>query len=976
MFDTPGPRLFALPPGADFATELVAGLRNRLKGDPPEAMARVEIYVNADRMARRLREVFDDGPACLLPCIRLVTDLADPMARAVLPAPVPPLRRRLELTGLVSKLLDEAPELAPRAALFDLADSLAGLMEEMQGEGVSPETVAALDVSDQSGHWQRSLRFFQIVQRYFESDSDPDPQAFARRALDHRLTSWKVAPPQHPIIVAGSTGSRGTTAAFMEAVARLPQGAVILPGFDRDTPGPVWNQLDNPLTGEDHPQFRFAKLMRALDVQPDGVVDWTPTPSPSPARNRVLSLALRPAPVTHQWLSEGPDLPPLPMAMEAVTLLSAPTQRDEALAIALRLRQAVTDGQRAAVITPDRMLTRRITSALDRWGILPDDSAGTPAQLTPPGRLLRHIAGLFSTPLTAEALLSLLKHPLTHGGIDRGPHLLSTRELELHIRKTGMPYPDRIALTEWGNKAQRGDWADWVATCFCDRDTGGIRSLTTWVADLLHLSETVCAGPGVSGSGGLWQEAAGRKLRSVLQGLEREAGHGADMTARDFADLLGALLSREEVRDRDAPHPDILIWGTLEARVMGADLLILAGLNEGSWPELPSADPWLNRALRAKAGLLLPERRVGLSAHDFQQAAGAREVWFTRSLKSDEAETVPSRWLNRLMNLMRGLPQRDGQLALNQMEARGNIWLDLAQVSEIPVVAPPAVRPSPAPPAMSRPDRLSVTEIKRLIRDPYAIYARHVLRLRPLNALMQAPDALMRGILTHEVLEHFVQATIDDPSNMDPGIMLATAERIIGDVEKVPFPTMRALWQARMSRIANWFVEGERNRQTLATPSRFEIRGKSELPALSFTLTATADRVDIDAQGWAHVYDYKTGAAPSRTEQRIFDKQLLLEAAMLNRGGFAPLKPAGVERAAFISLAPGNPKEVLAPLEEETPETVWAEFAKLIGAYRSAETGFSARRALQKENDAGDYDHLARYGEWEVSDSVVKQVLT
>ncbi|MGP6088628.1 double-strand break repair protein AddB [Antarctobacter jejuensis] len=976
MFEVPGPRLFTLQPGADFTAELVRGLRARLGGQPPEAIARVEIYVNADRMARRLRSVFDAGEASLLPRIRLVTDLADPLTRAQLPPPVPPLRRRLELTGLVSKLLDAEPDLAPRAALFDLADSLASLMEEMQGEGVTPETVAQLDVTDQSGHWQRALRFFSIVQHYFEADCAPDPQAYARRALDLRLAQWAENPPQHPILIAGSTGSRGTTAAFMQAVARLPQGAVILPGFDPHMPDTVWDRLTEPLSGEDHPQYRFSRLMRDLDLRPTDLRPWTDTPPPSADRNRVLSLALRPAPVTHQWLSEGPNLPPLPEAMADVTLLEAPTQREEALAIALRLRQAVEDGTRAAVVSPDRMLTRRVTSALDRWNILPDDSAGTPAQLTPPGRLLRQVAELFVKPLTAEALLTLLKHPLTHSGGDRGPHLLNTRELELFIRRTGMPYPQPDALIDWGQTNQRGDWAAWVANSFCDRTNGATRALADWVQDLLTLAEALCAGPEESGSGGLWQETAGRKLQGTLQELQREAGAGADMTARDFADLLSAILSREEVRDRDAPHPQILIWGTLEARVMDADLVILAGLNEGSWPEMPGADPWLNRQMRARAGLLLPDRRIGLSAHDFQQAAGAPEVWFTRSQKSDEAETVPSRWVNRMLNLMRGLPERGGDTAIKQMQARGQHWLALAEVSETPIPAEPAPRPSPAPPAEARPKKLPVTDIKRLVRDPFHIYAKRVLRLKPLDPLMQAPDALLRGTLTHDILESFVATTVQDPTLLTPAVLMDQAKRVLDDPDQVPFPTVRVLWQARMARIADWFVETETARQEQARPGHFEIEGKSEIPALDFTLTAKADRIDIDERGLAHIYDYKTGAAPSTGEQEKFDKQLLLEAAILARGGFAPLTPRQVARALFIALQPAKPQEVPAPLEDNPPGKVWEEFTALITAYAEAGTGYTARRALQKDSDTAEYDHLSRYGEWEVTDAPQKQGLT
>ena len=141
MFD-PGSRVFSLPPGVDFAAELVAGLRQRLAGHPPEAMASVILYLNTQRMRRRVQDVFTAQGAGFLPTLRLVTDLGAETALTSLPAAVSPLRRRLELTQLVARLLQSQPDLAPRAALYDLADSLAGLMDEMQGEGVTPKTIA------------------------------------------------------------------------------------------------------------------------------------------------------------------------------------------------------------------------------------------------------------------------------------------------------------------------------------------------------------------------------------------------------------------------------------------------------------------------------------------------------------------------------------------------------------------------------------------------------------------------------------------------------------------------------------------------------------------------------------------------------------------------------------------------------------------------------------------------------------------
>ncbi|WP_121629312.1 double-strand break repair protein AddB [Tropicibacter alexandrii] len=973
MFDTPGPRLFGLAPGIDFPRALAEGLRGRATA--PDALARVELYVNAPRMARRLRDAFDAGPACLLPRIRMITDLADPLTRAALPAPVPPLRRRLELTGLVSGLLDAQPDLAPRAALFDLADSLATLMEEMQTEGVSPDVIRALDITDQSGHWQRALAFFNIVQTYFKADSDPDPNAFSRLAMHLRLKAWDEQPPDHPVIVAGSTGSRGTSHEFMRAVAGLPQGAVVLPGFDFDMPQAVWDQLTDALTGEDHPQFRFAKLLTELEMQARDVRPWTGAQAPSPARNRLISLALRPAPVTHQWLSEGPSLPDLVDATDGMTLVEAQSPREEALAIALRLRQAVEDGTPAALITPDRMLTRQVTAALDRWNILPDDSAGTPAQLSPPGRLLRHVAQLFESPLTAETLLTILKHPLTHRGAGRNQHVLNTRDLELHIRKNGMPYPTADTLHAFGVARNVAPWTDWVAQTFCAQDTEGKRSLTDWLDTHIALAEAIVAGSQSTDARELWAQGAGRAVQGIVTTLRDEAGHGTDMTARDYAALFYAILSRGEVRNPDDPHPLIRIWGTLEARVMGADLLILAGLNEGSWPEMPGADPWLNRKMRFDAGLLLPERRIGLSAHDFQQAAGASEVWLTRALKSDDAETVASRWINRLTNLMTGLPERHGPEALKAMKARGARWLDYVTATELPIKADPAPRPSPAPPVDTRPRQLSVTEIKRLIRDPFAIYARHVLGLRRLDPLMQAPDALMRGIVLHEVFETFVKQSVDDASLLTPQAFADTARRIIETEGAVPFPTNRALWLSRMQRIAEWFTDSERARQTVARPANFEVKGGLDIPALGFRLTGQADRIDIDDRGLAHIYDYKTGTAPTDKQQKSFDKQLLLEAAMVKRGAFGDIQPRDVARALFIALNPRDPKEVPAPLDDIPPDTVWGEFVLLITAYMTADKGFTARRAMLSDKDAGDYDHLARFGEWDVTDDPAKEVL-
>lgn len=985
MFEpSESPRVFGLAPGVDFPETLIAGLVERLKGQPPEALARVDLIVNTRRMQRRLRDIFDAGPARLLPHIHLIDNLDDLAPGIVLPASSPPLRRRLELITLVSKLLDQAPDLAPRASLYALSDSLASLIEEMQVEGVPVEAITGLDVSDQSGHWDRAKRFLEIAHHYLgESVTRPDPQARHRLLVTQLIAQWQDAPPDHPVIVAGSTGSRGTSSLLMQAVSKLPQGALVLPGFDFDMPAAVWTNLDAQMLSEDHPQYRFRHLMQALDLSHRAVTRWTDQAPVSPERNALVSLSLRPAPVTHAWLSEGPKLVALDAATKAITLVQAPTPRAEALAIALRLRRAAHDGQTAALITADRMLARLVTSALGRWDILPDDSAGIPLQLSPPGRFLRHIAALFTRQLDAEALLTLLKHPLTHSGADRNLHQLNTQRLELQLRKDGLPYPDAESVLNLARKVvaktaepdQMDPWARWIGTYFTDRQITGDRPLEAWVSDHMALAGAIAGGIMKDDQNGLWQKTAGEKAAAVMADLTENASFGGAMSGRDYADLVGALLSREDVRDRDAPHPGIMIWGTLEARVQGADLVIMGGLNDGTWPEAPPPDPWLNRSMRHKAGLLLPERRIGLSAHDYQQSIAAREVWLTRAIRSDEAETVPSRWLNRLGNLLNGLPKQGGTAAWAEMIARGDVWLAQARALEAVTAVPSAIRPSPRPPRSARPHALSVTEIKRLIRDPYAVFAKHGLRLRPLNPLVQSPDAPVRGIIVHEIMERFIKDVASDRSKLTKFHLLETAQAVL--LAEAPWPAARVMWLTRIERIADWFIENEIARQAYSSPVAFEkaAKGTHEFADLGVTLTGYADRIDQSEDGDILIYDYKTGTPPGKAEQRIFDKQLLLEAAMIEEGGFADVGIASVAHAAYIGLG-AKPVEVPAPLADEPPRVVLQKLHSLIASYLSHDQGFTSRRMVKTTDFAGDYDQLARFGEWDGSTVPTPEDLT
>jgi ATP-dependent helicase/nuclease subunit B len=963
------PQVYGLAPGIRFPQALVDGFVRRMEARPPEAAAHAVIYLNTARMLDHVRAAFDRHGTRFLPRLRLVTDLAlDPFPD--LAPPVSPLRRRLELITLVQALIARQPALAPGAAATSLAESLASLMAEMQSEGVTPDRFDLPGLAENHAeHWDRSLIFLRIVAQYFDTGASPDPDTRQRLAVQRLIAQWQAAPPDHPVIVAGSTGSRGTTALLMQAVAMLPKSAVVLPGFDFDMPEEAWNSLSSgPFPAEDHPQYRFLRLLHALRITPDAVRPWVEVTGPDPARNRMISLALRPAPMTDQWLADGPGLGELAAITENLTLIEAATPAAEAKAIAIRLRAAVEAGMTAALVTPDRGLTRRVAASLDRWGIIPDDSAGEPLSQTAPGRFLRHIAGLSTDILTSEALLILLKHPMTAGtDADRGLHLRLTRDLELHLRRRGPAFPKPDDIRAWArDDADRSVWAAWLAGCLARVSVGQTLHVSAWTETILTLADALAAGPSVAAHD-LWSGTAGPAALRAFSDLSRQAEFGGTMTAAVFADFLTAHLSTTSVRQTVAADRRIAIWGTLESRVQGADLVILAGLNEGIWPPAPPPDPWLSHQMRLKMGLLLPERRTGLSAHDFQQAAAAPQVVLSRSLRDADAETVPSRWLARMTNLMNGLKATGGADALKSMQSRGRCWIDLAQQMEVPTrTAESARRPSPRPPLEARPTQFAVTQIKTLIRDPYAVYARAILRLRPLDPLRAEADPRLRGQVLHEVLHAFVaeRSLIAQPDLGYAALIRLTEDAL---AKGVPWPVERRIWLARMAAFAGPFLQQERLRASDGAPILLEGQRSVAVGASGVTLTARPDRIDRRRDGRLHIFDYKTGTLPTKTDIEGADRQLLLEGAMAERGVFGDGLSESVAALTYLHVA-RDAKEQAVEVADTTFDSAWRDVLTLLAAYARQTTGYTARGKHFETRIPGDYDHLSRFGEWHLQD--------
>jgi ATP-dependent helicase/nuclease subunit B len=476
-------------------------------------------------------------------------------------------------------------------------------------------------------------------------------------------------------------------------------------------------------------------------------------------------------------------------------------------------------------------------------------------------------------------------------------------------------------------------------------------------------AEALAANEDGDGAQRLWTGDDGEAAAAAIDDLLAAAADIPAIPGAEYPDLFAALCAGRVVRPRYGRHPRLAIWGLLEARLQRADVMILGGLNEGTWPPDPDADPWLSHGMRRTLGLPTPERRIGLTAHDFVQAASGGNVVLTRAEKVDGTPTVPSRWLLRI----------DAVLGAAREALRPTSpWLDWQEALDRTSAAPrPVAPPAPRPPVEARPRRLSVTAVETWIRDPYSIYARRILGLAPLDPIDADPGAADRGVFIHDSLDRFLRevGTELPPDSLDR--LHAIGRNLLGDA--LARPGVWAFWWPRFERIAAWFVDavGRRLAEGSVVSLTSETRGSIELqgPAGPFTLVAKADRIDTLGEGALEIVDYKTGAMPSR---RLVDlgvaPQLALEAAIARRGGFEGVAAAPVAALTYWRLV-GNTtggeiraagSHAAAALADDAERGL----ARLVAVFDDPATAYRSRPRPRYAPRFSDYDHLARVAEW------------
>lgn len=913
MAERGGPNVYSIAAHRGFADALVAGLIPRY-AEPDLGLARLTLLLPSRRAERIVTEAFVrlSGGGLLLPRMAVVGDLdldetlgplLDPLgAGSAVPPAADPVRRWLRLAELLRAELGQDAPKAP--GLLRLAFDTARTMDRLAIEGIElgdllQERVAGI-VGDLASHWQESTRHFARVQAHWLAElatrGEVDPPVRRNLLFDHAAKRWKEIPPSQPIVAAGITSASPSLARLLRTIADLPNSAVILPDLDLALDQEIWDALgcagvpdepDGPPFGErdalTHPQYHLKLLLNRMGVNRAEVDPWhrAGLAAAPPERSRAISNLFLPPEGSARWV----DLKAEQRRLSGVRLLESAHPGEEAQAIALLIREALEQPERrVALVTPDRGLAGRVVAHLRRWNIVADDSAGQPLPQTTAGRVLLLLAELAGTEAAPVPLMALLVHPLVGAGEGRAAWLENARALDLELRgprpKPGFA-PVEAAVAKLA-KRERGEgiaaWWQRVAEVLAP-----VLALPEETSLAEALDALSAAGEALCGSR-LWGEADGRALAGWVEELrDASAAIGTRLARLDLPQVLRDAMDRVPVRPPWGGHPRIAIYGLLEARMSRADLVICAGLTEGSWPASPSPEPLLPPAVLRALGVPAGEFRIGLAAHDLAGALGAPEVVLSWAQRDEAGPVIPSRFVLRVEAML-------GELADSHRERRA---VELARTIDYAQLQPPYPQPKPVPSAEQRNVALNVTAIDRLRGDPYQFYAQAILRLRALDGLDADPTAAWQGTVVHNVMERWHKA------GGRAGELLAIASEELAEMQA--HPVTRGLWWPRLQRGLEWIdaqITRDRGlgREVLAS----EIKGHFNLAGAM--IKGRADRIDRGADGQLIVVDYKTGAPPKGKQvQEGFALQLGTLGLMAAAGGFEGIAgvPSGFEYWSF-----------------------------------------------------------------------------
>jgi ATP-dependent helicase/nuclease subunit B len=967
--------------------ETLVGFIDRLCADQNVPPSKVKIYVPTRRAIRTLKDAFlkqSNGKPRILPIIEAIGDgddgemsILSPHTPDILPA-IDPLHRQMVLARLLEKAWGGDYNFS---AAIPIAADLGRLIDQMHTENIDFTAFdTAVNVKEFARHWEITLSFLRLILKdlwpnYLRESGLIDGGLYRRLRIKALEDFYQQNPPQYPVIIAGTTGSHPATRSLIRSLNAMDHGYIILPGLDQIMDDTTWIEVD-----DGHPQHLLKRLIDYCKVSRHaikGIANHTPDQN----REFIMSEIMRPASISDQWqrLVDPLEQVKIQSGLDNIAICECDHEDHEARTIAIAMADIAADPNKektCVLITPDRLLSNRVQSHLQRWGLQCDDSGGQALSHSAIGRFA---CGIVDAEKNGQiypiSFLSALKNPLAGGG--NFPHFRTAlRSLEKSSLRGVRPQGDIRNLKNHTSKYH--DFIDHLGDLFAplsalSQDTCSIDKI---VKAHIETMENIAATTDMDGAERLWVGHEGEAMAALFEKILSYRSLIPPLSLSDYAEFLQRIMDGIQVRAPYGMHPRLSILGQIESRMVSADRVIMGGLNEGTWPPETGFDAWMSRPMRADIGLPSLSQKTTLAAHDFTSALGSKEVIITYAKKKNGQPTLPSRWIQRLNTVLTA-----ANIAPEYWpHKKGQKWTEWAEIIDIAKDVRPCTRPMPSPCTTRRPKKFSFTDIEKWMRDPYALYAKRILRLRAMDDVDEDPTVADRGTLIHSAMERFTREYPADLGDTQSALksLIMIGREVFEDHDN---PEIYGLWWPRFERAAKWVIdhESEWRTGTKTIYAEAECTLEIKIQEDTYTLIGKADRIEKRQDGSWAIIDYKTGGVPSVKDVIAgVSNQLPLEAHALLSGGFSHFETQ--ENNAFIlhywslnGAGIGGYAQI-AQGKKYDSDTLIKEAGEglkcLIKTFSDKKTAYIASPdpSVMINPDHNDYTHLERIAEWSVID--------
>lgn len=589
-----------------------------------------------------------------------------------------------------------------------------------------------------------------------------------------------------------------------------------------------------------------------------------------------------------------------------ISIIEPPNSLNEIKTISTIIRQHV--GRRIALIYTDKSLASGIKTYLQRWNIMLDDSAGIKMRNTQEAMIALLTLQMLESDFATDETLELIKY------IER-EHAF---ELEKFVRSSQKIVP-KLSHTE----LQQFDHLKSVAyilqmsSIFCGRHLSTV--------ELSALFEQI--------SRNMIDLADCDRFSELDEFFEQL--HSFAPLARSFEEyyyLAVRLLDMYSVRSPYGFTPNIIAIAPIEAQALNADIVILCGFNDSNW--LVKTSSYVFHGDKP-VSLDVDNRRNNDIFNTLNHIIGSSEHVFITNAKST----------NGLSSLVNALLSQD---EIQAAKTRGADW----NFSDS-ICTKNFERPSPSPPLKYRCKSYSVSDIESLQNNPYAFYAKKILKLNPLvNISSNEYKNRLRGIILHEALK--ISNNADKRVMRDNIIRNAHAMMSKYSIDRYHFSD----WIFRLPSIAKFASEHIPYADFLEHAGYIDITISDDWIA---RIKCIADLLTTTLNG-LNIVDYKTGTLPSKHDILNLNKpQLLVEALIASKGGFFGVSN-DVSKTSLIRLGGADKSMELLDIDVDKKmlKEVENDIISLIRKYTIDLSPFTAVSGGYYD----EYGHLARGKEW------------